>query len=123
MKSISEMREIAKQFLTDNGFEQDNFFQGGDTYHFPNMAEIKTEIRFNRISERDVEWRTYEGRSIRVTELYRSNGTEANQSIQFEVIDWHESSGKVVFREKLYARHGAKKTASVLTSVVNAYHG
>lgn len=116
------MKETVRQFLIENGFEQDNFFIGGDTYHFPGKVEITSEIRFNCISEKEMEFRHYEGRAIRVEELYRSNGTDANQSIEIAVYDYRGSSGYRIFREKLYARHGEKKTASVLASVLEAYH-
>ena len=123
MKTIPEMKETVRQFLIGNGFDQNNYFVEGDTYHFPGKAEITSEIRFNPIAGQEMEYKHLEGRTVQVKEVYRSNGTDANQSIEITVTDWHGCCGKRILREKLYARHGAKKTASVLASVLEAYHG
>lgn len=122
MKTITEMKETVRQFLIENGFEQDNYFVGSDTYHFPGKAEITKGMRYNSFAEKELECTHYEGRSINVKELYRSNGTEANQSIEIDITDWHGTSGRRIFREKLYSRHCEKKTASVLAKVLEAYH-
>lgn len=122
MKTIAEMKETVRQFLIENGFEQDNYFVGSDTYHFPGKAEIVNEMRYNSFAEKELPYSHYEGRSINVKELYRSNGTETNQSIEISVFDWHGNSGRRIFREKIYSRHGEKKTASVLAKVLEAYH-
>ena len=122
MKTINEMRETVQQFLIANGFDQDNYFHDFDTYHFPNKADIVTEKYFNEFANKEIERSRYEGRCVMVQELYRSNGSEANQSIQIDIVDWHGSSGHRIFREKIYSRHGEKKTNSVLASLLETYH-
>jgi hypothetical protein len=122
MKTIEQMKETVKQFLLDNGFEQDNYFLGCDNYHFPGKVEIIKGTRFNTFTMTEMPDNKYVGRCITVKVVYRSNGTEANQSIEILITDWDGSSGRRVFREKLYARHGEKKTASVLANVLEAYH-
>ena len=111
MKTINEMRETVQAFMIAKGFEQNNYFYGKDTYCMAGDVVINKEDIHN----------TYDGKSILVSELYRNNGTETNQSILIEVMLWHNNCGRVVLREKIYSRYGEKKTATILNKVYETY--
>ena len=124
MRTIAEMKETARTFLLENGFVEYDHFHNCDSYYIPAKANIVTEhhTRYDGI-EYDAKY--FDGLTIEVRETYRSNGTAENQSIYFEVTRWNASThcGRVILREKLYSKHGAKKTASILQKVLEAYNG
>lgn len=120
MKTITEMKETVRNFLTENGFVKNDYFWD-DTYYIPGRAEIKTEkVTTFKGEERE---NTYlRGVVITVRETYRNNGTDANQSIYIEVENREWTTGRISLREKLYSKHGEKKTAAILQNVLNAYN-
>ena len=121
MKTIAEMKETARNFFIENGFVKEDYFHE-DTYYIPGKCVINSEhvVCYNG---EEYEVKRKDGLAITVQETYRNNGTAENQSIYIEVITWSGCSGRRLLREKLYSKHGAKKTAAVLQKVLEAYNG
>lgn len=121
MKTINELKEITRKFFTDNGLiEEKTFLNVETTYFTKEKCEVKRpkyiDYKGNECSGLEVE-----GRILEVTELYRSNGTSENASIEIAIVEYHKKSGRRIFREKMYVRNGDKKINAILASAVAAY--
>lgn len=121
MKTIAEMKETVKTFLENNGFVQDAWWQK-EVFLKTDKCERKDVERDGVLYNSKYTVTEIYGLCVHIDEVYRNNGTDANQSIEIRVVRWNGNSGGTVLREKLYARHGEKKTTSILTNVLEAYN-
>lgn len=117
MKTLNELKEIARSFFIENGMTEN-----GNDYFTSEKFEITTETRFNIFTKTEMEYTTRNGLTITITEVHRSNGTEANQSINVAVTEWERNSGRTVYAEKIYSRNSDKKIAAQLANVLTAYN-
>lgn len=113
MKTIDELKEIAFKFFADKGFDSKEYNAGTGTEFFCNSDYAMVNYRSFDVPE---------GLSFQIQEVYRSNGTDQNRSIQVEVMVWDgRSSGRRLYIGKIYGKFGDKKISNILNETYDAY--
>lgn len=123
MKTINELKEIARQYFLEYGFTDENLFKNCDaTYIMADKCDIITETHITYKGE-EYKSRYAEGLVMSVSELHRHNGTEANQSIAIEITKWNANThcGRRIYKNKIYNRNGDKKIYAILAEAVEVY--
>lgn len=116
MNSLEDLKDFSQNFFLMSGL-----CVRGDSYYYENKFKIIKCRRFNPFMGKEVDYLKLSGDNIVISEVHRSNGTEANTSIYVCVMNWKDNSSSILYKEKISFKSGNASIKRQLNKVLDFY--
>lgn len=114
-KELLEFRNYIEKKLLDLGFKagRENW-----NLHYNNFT-LGDELQ--RVKNEKYGFYHINGHDLHVDEVNRCNGTKANISYSFDIMEWKESSGHSLERVKVSYKDSKKKQERLINGIISHY--